>query len=217
MTEGHRHLVTQLPVRRRQSSRSARLLPGSGVLRCSSLAIQVSKRMLEVSMRRKYNVIISQTARFVRKLVSVLIAASLVGCASQSVQAPAHPAGQAYSPASQAAAVALQQIGTPYRYGGSSPQGFDCSGLIYYSYLRVGKNVPRTTGALWSGTHAVPKGQMQVGDVLFFRVEGKMSHVGMYIGDDQFVHAPASGRTVSVDSLRSGFYRHAFMRAGRPE
>ena len=174
-------------------------------------------RMLEFLMRRKCNVMISQTVRIIRKLVSVLVAASLVGCASQSVQAPAHGASQAYNSADQAAAVALQQVGTPYRYGGSSPQGFDCSGLIYYSYSRVGKHVPRTTGALWSGTQPVPKGQMQVGDVLFFRVEGKMSHVGMYIGDDQFVHAPASGRTVSVASLQSGFYRKAFIRAGRPD
>jgi cell wall-associated NlpC family hydrolase len=173
--------------------------------------------MLEVSMRRKCNVMISQTARIVRRLVIVLIAASLVACGSQPVQAPAHGAAQRSNAANHAAAVALQQVGTPYRYGGSSPNGFDCSGLIHYSYLRAGKNVPRTTGALWSGTQEVPRGQMQVGDVLFFRVEGKMSHVGMYIGDDQFVHAPASGRVVSVASLQSGFYRKALIRAGRPE
>lgn len=173
--------------------------------------------MLEFSMCRKHKVMISQTAEIVRKLVSVLIAVSLVGCASQSVQAPAHRAGESVKVANQAAAVALQQLGTPYRYGGSSPSGFDCSGLIHYSYSRVGKSVPRTTGALWSGTQAVPRDQMQVGDVLFFRVEGKMSHVGMYIGDDQFVHAPASGREVSIESLQSGFYRQALIRAGRPD
>lgn len=168
-------------------------------------------------MRRKCNVMISQTAKIVRRLVSVLVVVSIVGCASQPAQEPVRSTGKSHSSADQAAAVALKQIGVPYRYGGSTPNGFDCSGLIYYSYSRAGKNVPRTTGSLWSGIQPVGKSQMQVGDVLFFRIEGKMSHVGMYIGDNQFVHAPSSGKAVTVGSLRSDFYRDAFIRAGRPE
>jgi cell wall-associated NlpC family hydrolase len=163
------------------------------------------------------NVMISQTAQIVRRLVSVMIVASLVGCASQAVQAPTKSTSRTHNTADQAAAVALQQIGVPYRYGGSTPNGFDCSGLIYYSYSRAGKNVPRTTGSLWSGIQPVAKSQLQVGDVLFFRIEGKMSHVGMYIGDNQFVHAPSSGKVVTVGSLRSDFYRTALIRAGRPD
>lgn len=168
-------------------------------------------------MRRKCTVMISQTARLVRRLVNLLIVASMLGCASQSMPGPVTSAGEFHKSANLAAAVALQQIGVPYRYGGSTPHGFDCSGLIYYSYSKAGKNVPRTTGSMWSGIQPVAKSRLQVGDVLFFRIEGKMSHVGMYIGDDQFVHAPASGRTVSVDSLRSDFYRRALIRAGRPD
>jgi murein DD-endopeptidase len=163
---------------------------------------------------------ISQTAQIVRRLVSVLILASIVGCASQAVQKPQAPTmttGTSHSRADRAAAVALQQIGTPYRFGGSTPQGFDCSGLIYYSYSKAGKNVPRTTGSLWSGIQPVSKNHMQVGDVLFFRIAGKMSHVGMYIGDNQFVHAPSSGKIVTVGSLQSDFYRKALIRAGRPD
>lgn len=165
---------------------------------------------------------ISQTAQIVRRLVILFIAASLIGCASQPPHSPVTKAERSnghagHGNAEQAAAVALQQIGVPYRYGGSTPQGFDCSGLIYYSYARAGKNVPRTTGSLWSETQPIAKNQMQVGDVLFFRIEGKMSHVGMYIGDNQFVHAPSSGSVVSVGSLRSDYYRKAFIRAGRPD
>lgn len=160
---------------------------------------------------------ISQTAKIVRRLVRVLIVASIVGCASQPVQGPIKSTGKSYTTADQAAAVAMQQIGVPYRYGGSTPHGFDCSGLIYYSYSKVGKNVPRTTGSLWSGIQPVAKSQMRVGDVLFFRIEGKMSHVGMYIGDNQFVHAPSSGKVVTVGSLQSDFYRKALLRAGRPD
>jgi cell wall-associated NlpC family hydrolase len=111
----------------------------------------------------------------------------------------------------------VQQVGVPYRYGGSNPAGFDCSGLVHYSYGRAGKAVPRTTTQLWNATTAVNRDDIRAGDVLFFRIEGKMSHVGMYIGDDRFVHAPSSGKSVSMESLTSGYYREAFIRAGRPQ
>ena len=116
----------------------------------------------------------------------------------------------------KAAAIALQQVGVPYRFGGSGPGGFDCSGLVQYSYSRAGKRVPRTTGQLWSATHPVANGDMRVGDVLFFNIEGKMSHVGLYLGDDRFVHAPSTGRKVTVGSLDTPYYRTALIRAGRP-
>jgi cell wall-associated NlpC family hydrolase len=116
----------------------------------------------------------------------------------------------------QAAAIAVDQIGVPYRYGGSNPSGFDCSGLVQYSYSRAGKRVPRTTGQQWSATRTVGRHELRAGDLLFFNIEGKMSHVGMYVGDQRFVHAPSSGRTVAVASLESPYYRSAFARAGRP-
>ncbi len=109
----------------------------------------------------------------------------------------------------------MHQVGVPYRYGGASTNGFDCSGLVHYSYAKAGKNVPRTTAGLWHGARPISYGELQSGDVLFFRIEGKMSHVGMYLGNGRFVHAPATGRSVSVDSLDSDFYSLAFIRGGR--
>jgi cell wall-associated NlpC family hydrolase len=117
--------------------------------------------------------------------------------------------------ATRAAGIAAAQIGVPYRYGGSSAKGFDCSGLVYFSYGRAGRNVPRTTAGLWQRAKPVDRGGLQTGDVLFFRIEGKVSHVGMYLGDGRFVHAPASGRQVSIESLSADFYRQAFIRGGR--
>lgn len=120
------------------------------------------------------------------------------------------------APAAKAAAIALQQVGVPYRYGGRSPGGFDCSGLVFYAYQEAGKRLPRTTGQLWSELPPVSRQDLRIGDVLFFKVGGRMSHVGMYLGDDRFVHAPSTGRTVSVASLNSPFYEAALLRAGRP-
>lgn len=113
------------------------------------------------------------------------------------------------------AAIAMRQVGSAYRYGGASPAGFDCSGLVQYSYRQAGRKVPRTTGQLWNSAGTVGYDDLQVGDLLFFRFDGKMSHVGIYVGDERFVHAPSSGKKVTVDSLDAGYYRRALMRAGR--
>ena len=169
---------------------------------------------------------ISQPASVVPSLVLIAIGmAGISACSSQPsagdrsstgsvvIDRPAHT----MAIGAQAAAVAKEQVGAPYRYGGSAPSGFDCSGLVYYSYSRLGKPVPRTTGQLWSDIQPVARGDMRAGDVLFFSIEGKMSHVGIYLGDDRFVHAPSTGKNVSIQTLRSEFYENAFIRAGRPK
>ena len=155
---------------------------------------------------------ISQPARYIRKgLALVALAALTAACSSQPpVAAPSNTVGD------RAAAIALDQLGTPYRYGGSNPSGFDCSGLVHYSYARAGVSLPRTTQALWNSTAPVADGRMRPGDLLFFEISGKMSHVGLYLGGGRFVHAPSSGKHVRVESLNSEYYSRAFMRAGRP-
>lgn len=152
---------------------------------------------------------ISQPADGVRRVVMLLLVlVAAAGCSSTP--------GKPQSVAERAASVALGQIGVPYRYGGSSPSGFDCSGLVHYSYATAGKNVPRTTAGQWAQLAPVAKRDLQTGDLLFFNIAGKMSHVGVYLGDGRFVHAPSTGRTVSIESLGSDYYRNAFIRAGRP-
>lgn len=129
---------------------------------------------------------------------------------------PTDPPARRQSAADRAAVAAVRQVGVPYRYGGSTSSGFDCSGLVYFAYSKVGVQLPRTTGALWQHLSPVAPGDLQVGDVLFFDIEGKMSHVGLYLGDERFVHAPSSGKEVSIASLSSGYYEKALIRGGRP-
>jgi len=159
----------------------------------------------------------------VRRLLTAVIAVALAGCSWPTTDVPHGNSGRPVSPVAvhhtvgeRAAAIALDQVGTPYRYGGQSPAGFDCSGLVHYAYWQAGKSVPRTTGDLWSESRTVPSSELRTGDLLFFSISGKMQHVGLYIGDGRFVHAPSSGRTVSIESLSSGFYRQALLRGGRP-
>ena len=179
-----------------------------------------------MSIESKEIGMITQPARNIRNFaLTITLLGMLSGCASGPSQT-AHskvskrpvstPAPRHASIGERAAAVALHQVGIPYRYGGSSTKGFDCSGLIQYSYHKAGKSIPRTTAQLWAATSVVERHELREGDVLFFKVEGKMSHVGLYLGGQRFVHAPSSGRTVTVESLNSPFYAAAYIRAGRP-
>ena len=143
-------------------------------------------------------------------LLGILLA--LVACGSGSAL---QQGGQETSPGQRAAVVALEQVGVPYRYGGQSPRGFDCSGLVHYAYLHAGVSTPRTTTQLWTAARPVAGNELRAGDLLFFRIDGKMSHVGLYLGDKRFVHAPQSGRTVAVASLEAPFYQQALIRGGR--
>ena len=165
---------------------------------------------------------------WIRQIAALCCAALLIsGCGHEAVRrvpsqdvsvirpAPDR-AVSARSKGEQAAIIAVRQVGIPYRYGGASTRGFDCSGLVHFAYTGVGHRVPRTTGELWRRLAPVTGDSLRVGDVLFFRIDGTISHVGLYLGNGRFVHAPASGRDVSVETLQSPFYRDAFVRGGRP-
>lgn len=110
---------------------------------------------------------------------------------------------------------AARQLGTPYRYGGTDPRGFDCSGLVRYSHGSAGVQVPRTAQAQWRAARKLPLSRIRPGDLLFFRLEGtKTSHVGIYAGNGQFIHAPSSGKRVSRASLENPYWRRHLIGAG---
>src|SRR5262245_59668278 len=116
-----------------------------------------------------------------------------------------------------AAAYALEMIGTPYRYGGKTPKGFDCSGLVLYSYALAGKQLPVNVGGQRAASRPVPRKQIRPGDLLFFDLadEGR-THVGLYVGGGQFVHAPSRGKLVSTAALSNPYWRRHFAGARRP-
>jgi peptidoglycan DL-endopeptidase CwlO len=106
--------------------------------------------------------------------------------------------------------VMMQYLGVPYVWGGASPSGFDCSGLASYAYAQIGKSVPHYTGAIWAKFPKVPRDQLQVGDMVFFRGLG---HMGIFIGGDQMIHAPRTGDVVKISSISS---RSDYVGAVRP-
>jgi murein DD-endopeptidase len=118
--------------------------------------------------------------------------------------------------AARAAAVALEMVGKPYHYGGNTPGGFDCSGLVQYSYGRAGVNLPHGTNGLLRKTRVISWRELQPGDLLFFDQLGKKaSHVGIYVGNDEFVHAPSSGKVVNIAPFSDRYWKKHFAQARR--
>lgn len=114
------------------------------------------------------------------------------------------------------ATVAQRELGIPYRYGGASPSGFDCSGLVFYVHQQLGIAVPRTVSDQFRRARSISFAQLQPGDLLFFHLTSRgISHVGIYTGGRRFVHAPQGGKDVSIGSLESDFWRKRLMAAGR--
>jgi cell wall-associated NlpC family hydrolase len=113
---------------------------------------------------------------------------------------------------SGAADAALTQLGTPYVWAGAQPGGFDCSGLVMWAFAQVGVSLPHSTYADYSLGVPVSRDQLQPGDLVFF--DG-LGHMGIYIGGDQFVHAPHTGDVVKISSLNEGWYSSSYVGARR--
>ncbi len=105
---------------------------------------------------------------------------------------------------SRAARIALRAVGTPYRWGGSSKRGFDCSGLVMWAYAKLGVALPHQAAGQAQLGRRVPRRKLLPGDLVFFRGYG---HVGMYVGRGRMVHAPQSGERVRIERLAGNYGR----------
>jgi cell wall-associated NlpC family hydrolase len=159
-----------------------------------------------------------------RLLIALSAALLLTACADRQpvepvavVSTPAqHPSGAA----EDVLFTALGLVGTPYRYGGNTPEsGFDCSGLIGYVYRgAAGLVLPRTTREMINiGGASVRRDALQAGDLLFFATSGgrRVSHAAIYVGEGRFVHAPSTGGTVRLDSLSDRYWQQHYLSAKR--
>lgn len=110
---------------------------------------------------------------------------------------------------------AINQVGTPYRFGGASPaEGFDCSGLVRYTHDRVGIPVPRVVADQLNKARSVGSNQARPGDLVFFKLSPSDYHVGILVESDRFIHAPRSGKDVRFDTLDAPYWASRFVGAG---
>lgn len=153
------------------------------------------------------------TVRYLLFLMATLLLAS---CASVTPAQRIDPPQTIILPQHPGALIAARQVGAPYRYGGASPRGFDCSGLVYYSFRKAGIHVPRTTRAQYRNAFRVSHSQLQPGDLVFFKASWRnVSHVGIYAGNNYFIHAPSRGKKVSFTSMNDPYWSSRYIGAGR--
>ncbi len=153
------------------------------------------------------------SSAFSRTAVLAVLVALLAGVFSGCAHTPvAKETGYDQSLGDKAAETALTMIGRPYKFRGDTPSGFDCSGLVRYSYLTAGMDLPHGTRALLKVTRSVGRSNARKGDLLFFDQSGKKySHVGIYIGSDEFVHAPATGGVVRRERMTDPYWKKHYL------
>lgn len=149
--------------------------------------------------------------------VALALTGALACSAGRGPRPGAAPTSASAPDRNAAAQTAAAMVGVPYRYRGSSPDGFDCSGLVVYSYSEAGvSGLPHSAAGLESLTRPLPLKEIEPGDLLFFRLAGpKTSHVGIYVGGRSFVHAPSKGKRVERVSFDHVYWAPRIGRAGR--
>lgn len=150
-----------------------------------------------------------------RNILVVMLLLLIQGCATTSDKEKERKNAAISEQRSEVIKTAKSQLGVRYRFGGSSPaQGFDCSGLLQYSFSQAGLNIPRTTRS--QAQYFETTDSPEVGDVLFFKINRRnVSHAGIYLGNNKMLHAPSSGGHVEITDIREPYWQERFYKFGR--
>ncbi|MGO4765385.1 C40 family peptidase [Cupriavidus sp. 2KB_3] len=171
---------------------------------------------------RLFSLDASRTAALAVSAAALLLAACAGGPpARQGASVPRAPGKPMIDPSAGLEEISIQAmslVGTPYRYGGNTPDsGFDCSGLVRYVVQRAANvNLPRTTEQMGQRGSSLDRSQVASGDLVFFNTTGRAnSHVGIYVGQNRFVHAPATGGTVRLEDMGKSYWASRYNGARR--
>jgi cell wall-associated NlpC family hydrolase len=210
-----RQIVERRMLLRHQRATAHRLVASSAAARNRIQGKLAAERNLYNSVRSQLHQMIAQ------QQAAQAAAAREARAAAAEANSPVHsfdisspttapPAGQYGG----VVGIAMQYLGVPYVWGGASPSGFDCSGLVMYVFAQVGISLPHYTVAQYNypNSVSVSRSELQPGDLVFF---AGLGHVGIYVGNGQFIHAPHTGDVVRIDSLSEGWYSSEYDGAKR--
>lgn len=156
-----------------------------------------------------------------KKLIILILISNLVTACSSTYYQRSYPAKIKQSAINPSSTTIIKNakamLGIKYYYGGISPKtGFDCSGLVYYSYNKQGIKLPRTTTGLLKRVRKIPRSSLRPGDLVFFAINRiKVSHVGIYLGNNKFIHSPSTGKRVNITTMDTNYWRSRFVTGGR--
>jgi cell wall-associated NlpC family hydrolase len=215
---GYQHQIThRRTLLRGERARQSRLVSVRATERSQAEGRVASERQLYASVQSQIQQMISaQQVRQAAAAHAATAAAQAQAAAPKGSFGVGNPVstsipGDRYS---SVVGIAEQYLGVPYVWGGESPHGFDCSGLVAYVYAQVGVSLAHYTVAQWSypDSVSVPRNQLEPGDLVFF---AGLGHVGIYVGGGNFIHAPHTGSSVRIDSLSEGWYSSEYDGAKR--
>jgi cell wall-associated NlpC family hydrolase len=221
------HQVAHRQVLLRQERKQARKLVRQAAAARRRAAALISSQQAKISqLKAQINQLVGERkarlAREARERAAAARAAAAAAAAPPPSPSPSPapvepPSGAPVPPASsvgeQAVQIAMGELGVPYVWGGASPAGFDCSGLTMWVYAQLGIQLDHYTGSQWTAGVPVPYDQLAPGDLVFF--EPDIGHVGIYIGNGEFIHAPHTGTVVQISSLSDSWYAAEYQGARR--
>lgn len=165
-----------------------------------------------------YKIVYNEMAAFVKKeYISPEMSTDEINLyyLQEEVYSPGYEAPPTYTPQDKLLDMAAVHLGTPYRYGGNKPGGFDCSGFTQYCYGKLGISLYRSANEQLQNGTPISKAELQPGDLVFFGNGNYANHVGIYVGNDTMIHSPRTGRSIEYTSITSGWYSSRYIGARR--
>jgi peptidoglycan DL-endopeptidase CwlO len=225
VTVAEREVATRQALLRRQRVQARKLVKKADAAKREAAALISSQQAKISQLHAQINQLIGERkARLAREAAARRAAAAAAAAAAQNpapttttttapVAPPSGPVPPASSLGEQAVQIAMGELGVPYVWGGASPSGFDCSGLTMWVYAQLGIHLDHYTGSQWNAGPHVAYSDLAPGDLVFF--EPGIGHVGIYIGNNEFIHAPHTGTVVQISSLSDAWYAAEYQGAVR--